>query len=408
MASVLHIFNSDSWGGAEIYALELAKRQAIAGIRVGFWGLKESKIHHEIREFNSKTKLQIHWIAESYPRKWSFSSRKKILTTATANGFQILHLHLVKNSYPLAGIKKALRCSPDEPTAILHVHMWQKHPRKDPVHRFLFSGIDKVVGAGPLARENILKSLPYRNAQIVEVSYAVEEPMTESKILNGANNIAKQSEDLKILSDWKAARKKVFGYFARVDRQKGLKEFLEASSGLLKESPDFCVVIVGDPTRNEQEALDYENECRLLFDPLKEQFEDRLIWTAATPNFMALLEQVDVLVAPSYHESYALIFLHAFSFGIPAISTNSGGTPDLVMPLKTGWLIEPRSSKALSHQIKNLLTSPNEIAALKQSCLKIYHERHRWQSVLAKWNSLYTNSSQINKGFVNRSNSNNV
>ena len=52
----------------------------------------------------------------------------------------------------------------------------------------------------------------------------------------------------------------------------------------------------------------------------------------------------DVLVIPSYYESFGLVALEAMACGIPVIASRVGGLPTTVKDSKTGYLVPWRLS----------------------------------------------------------------
>ena len=58
-----------------------------------------------------------------------------------------------------------------------------------------------------------------------------------------------------------------------------------------------------------------------------------------------------MVVAPSRWESFCYSVAEAQSSGIPVISTNIPGPRDIVIDKKTGWIIPPENSSALTDTI---------------------------------------------------------
>jgi len=80
-----------------------------------------------------------------------------------------------------------------------------------------------------------------------------------------------------------------------------------------------------------------------------------------TDDVNALLEEVDVMVLPSfYNEGVPRILLEGLSKGLPIITTNSVGCKETVINNDNGYLIEPRSSQALETAMRKMVGLPVE------------------------------------------------
>lgn len=81
-------------------------------------------------------------------------------------------------------------------------------------------------------------------------------------------------------------------------------------------------------------------------------------------------QQIDVLVVPSlWNEPFGRIVIESFAFGIPVISTNKGGLPELVKDSETGFIFNPENGAELETKI-NLLKDRKLLDRLGQNCKK--------------------------------------
>lgn len=65
--------------------------------------------------------------------------------------------------------------------------------------------------------------------------------------------------------------------------------------------------------------------------------------------------QADIFCVPSNYEAFGLVFVEAGYFGLPCISTNVEGIPEVISHQKTGLLCEPNNVQALSDCIIKLV-----------------------------------------------------
>lgn len=66
--------------------------------------------------------------------------------------------------------------------------------------------------------------------------------------------------------------------------------------------------------------------------------------------------KLDVFVIPSYREAFGVAALEASASGIPVIGTNVGGLKDVIVPEKTGLLIERGDREGLRMALKRLMS----------------------------------------------------
>ena len=72
----------------------------------------------------------------------------------------------------------------------------------------------------------------------------------------------------------------------------------------------------------------------------------------------AVLDQLDVLVLPSWIEGLPVIVLEAMAHAKPVIATPVGGTAELVADGETGLLVPPRDPERLAEAIRSLAADP--------------------------------------------------
>nr|WP_263324735.1 glycosyltransferase family 4 protein [Neobacillus sp. Marseille-Q6967] len=116
---------------------------------------------------------------------------------------------------------------------------------------------------------------------------------------------------------------------------------------------------------------DYKNK-------LQATATDDVIFHGWVENPIELVSQSDVLILPSDTEGMPLTIIEAMSAGVPAIATNVGGVPELIVDGKTGFLIPPGSDKALIEKLTYFLEN-------RQECKRMGEQaRTRYQSFFTK------------------------
>ncbi|HEX6959071.1 MAG TPA: glycosyltransferase family 4 protein [Ferrovibrio sp.] len=72
----------------------------------------------------------------------------------------------------------------------------------------------------------------------------------------------------------------------------------------------------------------------------------------------------DLYVWPAVNEAYGMALLEAQAAGLPVLSVNTRGVPDIVCHRETGWLADDDSAIALSDALLRLLNAPAERQAM--------------------------------------------
>ena len=140
---------------------------------------------------------------------------------------------------------------------------------------------------------------------------------------------------------------KQFFVAARLAEQKGLQHLIKAVHLLVKKGLDrFELVIGGDgPDRQklEQQAktLGVDERCRFLGALSREQVREKM-------------QNCDVFVLSSLHETFGVVVGEAMACGKPVISTRCGG-PEFVVNEETGVLVDVANPQALADAMADFI-----------------------------------------------------
>ncbi len=361
-----HVLPNDSWGGAEIYLVQLAEWQHKAGLDVTVWCKENSPIHLEAKKRGLKV------LTDPVPWRRALWWLPRLARSIRSAGFTHLQLHWSGGVMTFAGIKYF--CSVK---VIFHPHMFITYRKKDIFHFLAYRQLDLVFAAGQRARKIYLKNLPLKPRQIQIIPYGLD--MTDASPKQDFSKWNLQAGDFHA------------GYFGRLDRQKGVKEFLLAAIPLLQKFPRLKLLIVGEATRNEKDSLAYEAELKALIE--KSGHSERILQLGYQKDFRSLLACMNVLVMPSYQETYSLLIIHAFSVGVPVLSTDDGGTPDLIGENEErGWLVPPKTIEHLRQKLEQLISHPEEITNKQEGCVTYVREHHDHRQVVARISGLISST----------------
>jgi glycosyltransferase involved in cell wall biosynthesis len=145
-------------------------------------------------------------------------------------------------------------------------------------------------------------------------------------------------------------------FVGRPGLRKGLPWLVEALARLCAERADLRITIVGDgPERPSVEAL-----------VRSAGISERVTFTGyqSAAQIAEWLTTADVFVLPSLAEGVPIVLMEAMAAAVPVVTTNVGGSSELVIDGVNGFLVPPVVPEALVHRIRQLLDDPGLRARL--------------------------------------------
>ena len=96
------------------------------------------------------------------------------------------------------------------------------------------------------------------------------------------------------------------------------------------------------------------------------------------PEKIGYFQKADCFVFPTYYhgECFPLVLLEAMSYGLPCISTNEGGIPDLIDDGVNGVVVEKMNASELVAAMANMINNPIAAAQMGQNALKKYEQEY--------------------------------
>ena len=141
-------------------------------------------------------------------------------------------------------------------------------------------------------------------------------------------------------------------FVGRMEPIKGLEVLLHAMAGL--EEPDgLRLLVVGGSDSHDQEMERLKELSRSLLIDEQVDFLGR-----AEHHLLPLYYQAaDVMVVPSYYESFGLVALEAMACGTPVVAARVGGLQTVVKDSQTGYLVPWHCPDAFVDRLEVLLTN---------------------------------------------------
>ncbi|MEJ0039310.1 MAG: glycosyltransferase family 4 protein [Gammaproteobacteria bacterium] len=150
------------------------------------------------------------------------------------------------------------------------------------------------------------------------------------------------------------------GFIGRLAPTKGVELLMEAFTRAAAVSPEAMVLRIAGAGE-----VEYVRS-------LRERARDWPIEFVGKVAPAAFYESIDVTVVPSlWHEPLARVIFESFAHGVPVLASARGGSPELVVPGKTGWLFDPSEEDALERTIGQAIAEmrATRAATLSSECL---------------------------------------
>ncbi|HZI86750.1 MAG TPA: glycosyltransferase family 4 protein [Pyrinomonadaceae bacterium] len=110
--------------------------------------------------------------------------------------------------------------------------------------------------------------------------------------------------------------------------------------------------------------------------------------TVAHEQMPALYNEADCFLNGSRIDNQPLSILEAFASGLPVVTTNAGGIPDMVTDGVTGMVVEMDVHEAVAKAAIDLIEHP-EIAARLVTEARKECRRYTWEAVRTQWLDVY-------------------
>jgi N-acetyl-alpha-D-glucosaminyl L-malate synthase BshA len=125
------------------------------------------------------------------------------------------------------------------------------------------------------------------------------------------------------------------------------------------------------------------------------QICDKVIFTGKVRDTAHVLELSDVFLLPSETESFGLAALEAMAVGVPVISSNTGGIPEVNIHGETGYLSNVGDTEDMAINTLKILKDDTRLKLFKDNALK--RSRHfDIEKILPMYEAVYDELVQLN------------
>ena len=172
------------------------------------------------------------------------------------------------------------------------------------------------------------------------------------------------------------------GYIGRLSREKGVQHFAQALPAILSDRQGLRVLIGGDgELKKSIEASLQEQGVTARVD---------LPGWISHDDLPKYLNQLRLLVLPSYTEGLPNIMLEAMACGTPVLATPVGAIPDVIIDGKTGFIMENNSPECIAENVTRALNSP-DLERIAENGRRFVEENFSFEKTVENWKGILQN-----------------
>jgi glycosyltransferase involved in cell wall biosynthesis len=165
-----------------------------------------------------------------------------------------------------------------------------------------------------------------------------------------------------------------FLMIARLLKDKGIREFAQASKRLKAAYPEVPVTLVGDldPSPDSLSRAELDELVRCGID-----------YKGYLNDVRAAIANCSVYVLPSYREGTPRSVLEAMAMGRAIITTDAPGCRETVRNAENGFLVRPRDAESLYRAMLRFIETPELAVEMGQASRKLAEEKYDVRQVNA-------------------------
>lgn len=274
---------------------------------------------------------------------------------------------------------------------LLHMHYMQRAGRQASIPVVFYGGIHTADTFG-FERPMIYKAIKQVDGYVAYTSferdYLIGRGIPAEKISITGVGVDPEpfvdANDQRIRQKYAWGEAPVIGFIGQQVPHKGIDMIMAAMSAIWEENPQTCLLIAGAETTYSAVIADWVAH-------LTSEQKNRV---AIINNFSesekpAIFAACDMVLYPSGHESFGIVFLEAWASGVPVVGARIGAIPTVIDEGVDGLLITHRDTGELIAAMRTLLNQPDLRMRMGMAGHKKVLQRYTWDIVADKFRDIY-------------------
>lgn len=309
-----------TYGGSGVVATELGKQLAKMGHEVHFITYSQP-----VRLASFTENIFYHEVAVSdYPlfdyEPYETVLASKIVDVAKYEGLDVVHVHYaIPHASAAYMAKQILKSQGVDLPVVTTLHgtditLVGKDSSFEPVITFCLNESDSVTAVSESLKRDTYKHF--------STDRAIEVIPNFIKVSNGDHQV-----DMSIRRRYSIDEEPILCHISNFRKVKRVEDVLHIFNRVNKSIPSNLLLVGDGPERHKLEQM-----CRDM------NLCDRVKFIGKVRDTQQVLEISDLFILPSETESFGLAALEAMTYGVPVISSNTGGIPEVNIHGETGFL----------------------------------------------------------------------
>ena len=363
-----------TFGGSGVVATELGLALGKRGHNIHFItynlpvrleALNDSKIHfHEVN-------VPDYPLFKYQPYELALSSR--LVDVIKSNKIDLLHVHYaIPHAYAAYMAKKMLFDIGIEIPIVTTLHgtditLVGSHPFYRPAVTFSINHSDRVTAVSKSLKDDTLNLFDIKKKIDVIPNFIDIEAITSKEKPCKRTLLAEKEE--KILTHVSNFRplKRIIDV---IDIFKGINSKINSKLMMVGEGPE------------KRKALRYVSDNKL---------KDKVLFLGNSNEIDKILCYSDLFLLPSEKESFGLSALEAMAHGVPIISSNAGGIPEVNLNGKTGFISDIGDTDSMISNAISLLSDPQKHKLFKKQA-QLQAKKFDLESVVNSYERIYNDA----------------
>ena len=360
-----------TFGGSGVVATELGLELARRGHEIHFitysqpvrLALLNPNVHYH--EVNVPEYPLFHY----QPYELALSS--KLVDMVKLYKIEVLHVHYaIPHAYAGYMAKQMLKDEGIDIPMVTTLHgtditLVGNHPFYKPAVTFSINKSDFVTSVSQSLKDDTLKLFNIKNEiQVIPNFIELDKIKKEDKLPCQRSVMANDEE-------------RIITHISNFRKVKRIPDIIAIFNKIQKEIPAKLMMVGEGPEKEKAEHL-----CREL------GIQDKVIFFGNSNEIDTILCQTDLFLLPSKTESFGLVALEAMACGVPVISSNAGGLPEVNKDGFSGYLSEVGDVNGMANNALKILKDQTDLDQFKKNAL-ITAQQFDIKKILPLYEDLY-------------------
>jgi D-inositol-3-phosphate glycosyltransferase len=222
--------------------------------------------------------------------------------------------------------------------------------KRDFIHTWQYRKLDAFVAPLPILAEQAKRQTVVPADKIKIIPHGIDQSTLTVRMVRTA---ARRELNLPLDPT-------IIGIIGRLDPKKGQHIGIEALSIVHSKGLTPHLLIIGDPTLNENDG--YEKHLHDLV--AKFNLTEFVHFRPHLAKVEVAYGAMDIFVLTSQSETYGLVTIEAMTSGLPVIGTDSGGTVNLIDHEKNGLKFPSEDAPKLAESLMKYMSDPSYASRL--------------------------------------------